>query len=235
MKKPLILLTGHWEPKLYGSQPFLGLYFSYFEAITRAGGIPLMLPYSAKGADLDDLLALGDGLVLTGGYDIDPALYNEPVRFVNVEVTKERDDHEVAVFERWSKTGKPILGICRGLQFLNVILGGSMYQDIPVERSVIHNNVEHKVKLVPGTRMREWLGLEEMVTNSYHHQGINRLAEGLVATGHSEDGIIEAIEHEQLPIFGFQFHPERMIADWRPAGQTDMSPAFDHFISLCKK
>lgn len=230
MKKPIILLTGWWEPFAL-SAPFMGLHFHYYEAIVRAGGTPVLVPYCG---DLQGFVDMADGIVFTGGYDIAPKLYGEEVRYYNVTVTPERDDNEVELFKLWEKTGKPYFGICRGLQFLNVMLGGTLYQDIPVECGVMHNNHVHPVKVEPGHRMRGWYGADEVVTNSFHHQGIKRLADGLVVTARGEDGMIEGVEHKELPYYAVQFHPERMIADWRPEEQSDMSKMFQSFLDLCK-
>jgi len=230
MKKPVILMTAHYEPWAMAS-PYVGLNTYYYDAVQLAGGTPVLIPYSA---DLDDYLLIGDGLILTGGYDIAPALYNEEVLYNTVKVTPERDVNEVAVFERWSKTGKPILGICRGLQFLNVILGGTLYQDIPVQRSVIHSGTEHSNTVEQDNKMSDWFDVPTIVTNSFHHQGIKDLAPGLVPVIYSEDGLIEGVIHESLPYYATQFHPERMVSTWKPQNQTDMSTLFSKFISICK-
>ena len=137
-----------------------------------------------------------------------------------------------ALLGKWLKTDKPILGICRGLQFLNVYFGGTLYQDIPVECGVIHSDVVHKVRLEEGTWMRNLFDSAEIVTNSHHHQGVKKLADDFVVAGRSEDGMIEAAIHKSLPIFATQFHPERMIGDWRPEEQTDMTVIFDKFMDM---
>ena len=232
MKKPIILLTGHWEPFSPSfSAPFMGLYFHYYEAVVRAGGTPILVPYCA---DLDDFVEFGDGLILTGGYDVETSYYGEEPRYNTVKGTIERDEHEKALYEKWDKTNKPLFGICRGLQFLNVVLGGTLIQDIPVECGVIHSATQHPVKVVEGCRMSDWYGAADIVTNSFHHQGIKRLAEDLIVTARSEDGMIEGVEHKEKPYFAVQYHPERMIADWKIEGLSNMSGMFSSFIELCK-
>lgn len=229
MRRPKILMTGHWEPLAIYKKPFVGMTWNYYEAIVRAGGMPILLPYCG---DMDDYIEMSDGLVLTGGYDIDPVFYNEEVKYNTVEITRVRDDLEKTLLDKWLKTGKPIFGICRGLQFLNIYFGGTLYQDIPVECGVIHSDVVHKVVLEEGTWMRDLFDSAELVTNSHHHQGVKKLADDFIVAGRSEDGMVEAAIHKTLPIFATQFHPERMIGDWRPEEQTDMTVIFDKFMDM---
>ena len=229
MSRPKILMTGHWEPLAIYKKPFVGMTWNYYEAITRAGGMPILLPYCG---DMDEYIEMSDGLVLTGGYDIDPAFYNEEVKYNTVEITRVRDDLEKTLLDKWLKTGKPIFGICRGIQFLNIYFGGTLYQDIPVECGVIHSDVVHKVRLEEGTWMRDLFDSAELVTNSHHHQGVKKLADDCIVAARSEDGMVEAAIHKTLPIFATQFHPERMIGDWRPEEQTDMTAIFDKFMDM---
>jgi putative glutamine amidotransferase len=231
MKRPKILMSGHWSPAAIYNKPFVGLTWNYYEAITRSGGMPILLPYCGE---LDDYVEMADGLVLTGGYDIDPAVYHEEVKYNTVEVTRVRDDLELALLDKWLKTGKPVLGICRGLQFFNVYFGGSLIQDIPVECGVIHNDMVHKVKLEEGSLMHKLFG-DEITTNSFHHQGAKNVPDCFTVTGRSPDGMVEALEHKTLPIVAVQFHPERMVGDWRFEEQTDMTPLFEYFMEMVRR
>ncbi|MBQ3078248.1 MAG: gamma-glutamyl-gamma-aminobutyrate hydrolase family protein [Clostridia bacterium] len=232
MSSPKILMTGHWEPTAIYNKPFMGLTWNYYNAVTRAGGMPILLPYCG---DMDEYIEMCDGLILTGGYDIDPALYGEEVKYNTVEITRVRDDLETALWEKWIKTGKPVFGICRGLQFINTSLGGTLYQDIPVQCGVIHSDVVHKITLGEGTWLRGLFKNAELTVNSFHHQGVKEVGKGLVVAARADDGMVEAVVHESLPIFAVQFHPERQIGDWRFPEQTDMTALFDKFVEMVRE
>ena len=213
MSRPKILMTGHWEPLAIYKKPFVGMTWNYYEAITHAGGMPILLPYCG---DMDEYIEMSDGLVLTGGYDIDPAFYNEEVKYNTVEITRVRDDLEKTLLDKWLKTGKPIFGICRGIQLINVLLGGTLYQDLDSEHpsSVEHhmlppyNRTVHRVTLEPGilsSLIREW----EFGVNSYHHQAICRLAPVLHTEAVSQDGLIEGVSCPDMRfLLAVQWHPE---------------------------
>lgn len=176
-----------------------------------------------------------DGLILCGGSDIHPKFYGEDIRgAVNIDL--ERDECEIALAEAFVRSGKPILGICRGCQLINIYFGGSMiqhldtYKDHKKEGDAVHEVIseeEGAASLLYGA---------EFSVNSMHHQAINDLGSGLKVTLRSKkDGIIEAIEHERLPIIGFQFHPERMCLSKRREDTVDGIEIFKKFIGKCKK
>jgi putative glutamine amidotransferase len=200
-----------------------GLNSAYVRSVSAAGGIPVMLSpligpsYAARA--LDGV----DGLVLTGGEDVDPAWYNTERSPLSNPPSRERDLFELALFAAARQRELPILGICRGIQLINVALGGTLYQDLPSERPgpVDHNRAgtrtdrSHAIRLAPGSLAAEVLGAESVRVNSFHHQGIRDLAPGLVATGWSEDGLIEAVEAAagQPWLLAVQWHPEEMHAE----------------------
>jgi putative glutamine amidotransferase len=202
-----------------------GVNSAYVRSVLTAGGVPVILSPligpSFASRSLDGL----DGLVLTGGEDMHPAWYGaEPSPHLNPP-SRERDLFELAIFAAARQGGLPILGICRGIQLVNVAMGGTLYQDLPSERPgpVAHDPGgdrqarTHAVRLVEGSRMAHALGAANLSVNSFHHQAVERLAEGLVATGWSEDGLIEAVETppDVTWLLAVQWHPEEMSADAR--------------------
>lgn len=202
-----------------------GLNSAYVRSVLAAGGVPVVLSphmgpsYAARALDG------ADALVLTGGEDMDPAWYQaEPHPKANPP-SRERDLFELALFAAARQRELPILGICRGIQVVNVALGGTLWQDLPSERPgpVDHypekarSERTHLVRLHPGTATAAALGGTEIRVNSFHHQAIRDLAPKLVATGWSEDGLVEAVEAapEQPWLLAVQWHPEEMYAEAR--------------------
>ena len=235
--KPVILIT-----MKFGDSDFSvgGLYrcqSNYCRAIVQAGGIPVI---SAL-ADAQDYANMADGILFTGSNcDIEPRLYGQE-NLGSVACMPELDDMELRLFEAFSRRGKPILGICRGIQLINVALGGTLVQDIPREIPdlTVHDRIYrkeaacHPVVAKEGHLLYSLFGAE-FLTNSFHHQAVKDLGQGLVVSAVSTDGVIEAIEHKTLPIFGIQWHPERMICE-EDSGLPNMLPLFRHFVDLCKK
>lgn len=172
------------------------------------------------------------GLLLAGGGDIDPALYGEEIRGSR-SVDRARDDAEIMLCDSFAREGKPILGICRGHQLLNVYLGGSLFQHID-RHSDPNGAVLHSVRTEKGSVMRTLFG-EYPPVNSFHHQSIRRLGSGLCVTQACEDGTVEAVEHRSLPIIGVQWHPERMCLDQMHGGAVDSLPLFEYFASLLRQ
>lgn len=196
-------------------------HLTYFDAIARAGGIPVGIPVLGDPAVPIALLASCDGLVLPGGPDVDPARYGMPlVDGCNVETVPANDLVELALVEQAVAADLPLLAICRGLQVLNVAFGGTLWQDLEVEGATELAHVAphrprgspaHRVRVEPSTRLASLVQVEEMVVNSIHHQGIRRLGAGLVASGWSEDGLVEAIERPGSAFcVGVQWHPEEL-------------------------
>lgn len=196
---------------------------AYVRALLAAGGVPLILSplmgASLAGSALDGC----DGLLLTGGEDIDPSWYGAVPSPLLSPPSQERDLFELALFAVARQRQLPILGICRGIQLINVALGGTLFQDLPSERpgSVDHSPSRardarsHAVRLQRGSRAAAALGGTEVTVNSVHHQAIKELAPGLIATGWSGDGLIEAAETKPDGswILGVQWHPEEMCPD----------------------
>jgi putative glutamine amidotransferase len=189
----------------------------YVRAVEKAGGLPLVLA-PGEPADARDLLDHVDGLMLTGGADVDPELYGEDRHEKTVRVIPGRDRFEIALCRGALSRDMPLLAICRGHQVLNVATGGTLFQDIPsqLEGASDHDpdtdrwEPAHDVRVLPGTRLREILGRDHVAVNSFHHQAVNRLGQGLIASAYAaDDDVIEGIEvpGRRLAV-GVQWHPE---------------------------
>ena len=185
---------------------------AYAEHVVRAGGQPVVLPPVGDPASLVDRL---DALIVAGGGDIDPARYGTPPHERTGYIRDFRDEAELGLVHAALDRGLPFLGICRGLQVLNVALGGTLHQHVPdVVGDVRHSPAPGTygrlpVKVAAGTRLAAVLGTEESTVAHYHHQAIDRLGAGLTATAWSDDGLIEAAELDDRPFaLGVQWHPE---------------------------
>jgi putative glutamine amidotransferase len=200
-----------------------GLNSGYLRSVIAVGGVPLVLSPLIGASYAAHALDGVDGLVLTGGEDVDPAWYNSDRSPLLDPPSRERDLFELALFAAARQRELPILGICRGIQLINVALGGTLYQDLPSERPgpVDHNRAgmrtdrSHPVRLTPESLAARALGATSLRVNSFHHQGIRDLAPGLVASGWSEDDLIEVVEgaEGQPWTLAVQWHPEEMHAD----------------------
>lgn len=199
------------EPNFYVSN-------SYVDGVVRSGGTPLLLPLLHKpGAPLRAMVEALDGLVLTGGEDPAPHLYGESPLPGLGEVDYERDLAEIELIRIARELNKPMLGICRGMQIINVALGGNLVQDIPsqIPQALQHSQkgsklyAAHSVTLTAGF-LKDILGAETVLVNTSHHQAVKDPAPGLRVTAVAPDGVIEAIENDDASIVGIQWHPERM-------------------------
>lgn len=213
MKKPLVGIV----PLVDEERESLWMLPGYMEGLTQAGAIPVMLPLTADREDLARLVEELDGVLLSGGHDVDPAVYGEkPLPQCGVPCTP-RDEMEQILLELTLEQDKPVLGICRGIQFLNAALGGTLYQDIPTQRpshlehhqTPPYDQPVHRVELKREGPLARLLEAETLEVNSYHHQGIKTLATGLEEMARAEDGLIEAV---WMPgkrfVWGVQWHPE---------------------------
>ncbi len=230
-KKPVILLTtGHAISKMGMAQYAVNK--TYAKAISAAGGLPVLA------IDPNEALAysqFADGLLLTGGPDIAPEYYGENILDNTVFLDVDRDHLEFPIFDSFKAAKKPIMGICRGFQVINVALGGSLWQDLPSQKGVNHaDGVCHSIAISKGSQMERWFG-NEMIVNSYHHQAVKKVGDGLVITAMSGE-IPEAYEHETLPIFALQCHPERMTGGkTNPPDGVDTNIVFRYFVDLCAR
>jgi putative glutamine amidotransferase len=211
----------------------------YLASIERAGARARVLEVSESPRKVVDEL---DGLLLTGGGDVDPVLYGEDRHDSVQDAEPGRDEFEVDLARRAVGADLPLLAICRGAQVLNVAAGGSLVQDIPtaVETTLPHsvqepkNAVAHAVRVASGSRLEQALGAavdsaHTCRVNSRHHQSVGRLGKGLVATATADDGVIEAIERTDSPFcVGVQWHPENF---WRTG---EFAPLFESFVAAAR-
>lgn len=195
---------------------------AYLRAVQHAGGVPVALPPHLDGPARDALWRRLDGLLLTGGGDIAPERFGEPAHAAVYEVAPERDALELEMTERALADGVPVLAICRGIQVLNVALGGSLIQDLPTEvpGEIAHSQKApreqptHDVKvMVEGTRLGAIVESVELSVNSFHHQAIKRLGRGLREVAWAPDGVIEGVDmpDARALVIGVQWHPEDLV------------------------
>ena len=217
--KPIIALTSSFCTHATYEMRMAAVGRRYIDAIYASGGLPLVLPSDAPPEEAAYLLERVDGLLLTGGGDIDPARYGGQPHAQVYGVKPARDALEIALVEAAVARGVPFLGICRGIQVLNVALGGTLYEDLasqypnalrhrtdPVRERTL---LVHGIKAEKESRLVRLLGETEFEVNSLHHQGIRDVAPGLKVTAHAPDGLVEAVELPDHP-FGLavQWHPE---------------------------
>ncbi len=196
---------------------------SYLAAIQAAGGVPVPIPPQLNARAQEELLARCDGYLLTGGGDLDPAAFNEPPHPTLYEVASARDRLEIALVGFARETRRPLLAVCRGIQVLNVALGGSLFQDVGTDpgTQIQHQQEKegkprseptHPVKVVAGSRLAQVLGTTELLVNSMHHQAVRAVGRGLVPVAFAPDMIVEGVELEESDRFvlGVQWHPEEL-------------------------
>lgn len=233
--KPVIGLTAFTEPTLQKKR--VNVSYHYIEAIDIAGGIPIVIPECRDLNMVDSYLERIDGLIISGGVDVSPYLYGEnPLKEVTY-FSVERDNFEIALVKGAIDKKVPVFGICRGIQIINVALGGTLYQDITVQTgsSLGHNPIEmpvdrlyHNIIVENGTALRSLFKNRSFLVNSFHHQAIRVFGVDLYATAFSEDGIVEAIEMKNNRyVYGVQWHPEDLINSY-----PDFKSLFQHLTDL---
>ena len=226
MTKPLIGITAssiEQRDSAFGEVYVLTR--KYAEGVLRAGGVPVIVPYNLDEESLQILFDRLDGLLLSGGGDIDPELYGEPAHPATNEIEIDRDRVELALARWVVEKAKPFLAICRGIQVLNVALGGTLIQDIPsevpdalehsFERGIVQRCYHaHPVKIAADSHLAQVMQIEIAQTNSWHHQAIKQAASELKVTAYAPDGVIEAVEVPGRRFaIGVQWHPEWMFED----------------------
>lgn len=247
-KAPLILISP--ETELKGDEfgdPSISLSEAYQQAIIKAGGLPLTLPCVASRATIEECVRRADGVLLTGGNDINPRLYTRrlpPALEKTVgPATAERDLRELMLVDEIFRQRKPVFGICRGHQIMNVALGGTLVVDIPtqVPGALEHRQfdrkgeVVHEARLTGDTLLAKIAGKQSIGVNSTHHQAVGRVAEPLRVAAATDDGIVEALELKRenaglLPYFmTVQFHPERLAAR-----HPEHQELFNCFVRACR-
>ncbi len=231
MKKPIIGLMPLWDEQ----KQSLWMLPGYADGILAAGGIPVMLPLTSDASVLLQLAKTCDGFLFTGGQDVSPELYNSSPQFDNIICCENRDAMELILLKEILKTDKPILGICRGIQFINAALGGTLYQDLPHELGVLHcqkppyDKAFHEVTIIKDSPLYELLKTEKTAVNSYHHQAVKTISTRLLPMAVSVDGITEAL---YMPgkkfVWAVQWHPEFSFKS-----NNESMEIFRHFINCC--
>lgn len=242
--KPIIGISSNLL--LIDQGPFVGqkrIYVNqgYVDSVIKAGGTPILLPMLENSDAILSQLTLIDGLILSGGHDVDPSHYGEEPHPLLQEILPERDAFEMNLLKNAHKQKKPIFGICRGLQLMNVFFGGTLYQDLslrPTNKEVKHLHREmsnlhsHQIELEPEGLLHKIFGAKNIVTNSFHHQAIKDLAPGFAVLARAQDGLIESIARTDSHwTVGVQWHPEIMMHD----SHTDMQKLFEAFIDASTK
>lgn len=232
-RKPIIGVVPLWDE----SKDSLWMLPGYFDCITAAGGIPVMLPLATDKTLINQIADTCDGFLFTGGHDVAPSLYGEEKHPECGEICAERDEMETVLFRAAVlERDKPAFGICRGIQFFNALLGGTLYQDLPEQKGVSHEQKPpydipfHKVDILPDTPLFDLIGKNKIAVNSYHHQAIKTLSSRLAVMAMSEDGLVEAV-----------FMPDRVFSwavQWHPEFCPDdivSKKLFGKFLEICRE
>jgi putative glutamine amidotransferase len=216
VRKPIILVTPSYEK----DKSQLYILDSYISSLINAGATPLIVPYGLTRDDISSLGAIADGYLFSGGPDVHPNLYGESVSSQCGPIVPSRDALELQLFQQAYTDQKPIFGICRGFQMINVCLGGTLHQDLKAAGfcSISHHDgpypefaAMHTVSFPDKSLFWEHLNAEQVLVNSYHHQCVKQLAPSLTALAFSDDGITEAAYDESRRfLLGVQWHPERL-------------------------
>lgn len=239
MKKPIIGLTSS-RTNRSAENSLISVPEAYVQALLRAGGLPLILPLTLSRADLANCLEGLDGVLFTGGGDVQPEQYGGAPHALVAGVDPDRDQFEIDLLRGSLAKELPFLGICRGLQLINVALGGTLYEDILDQHpgALVHQQNDlhprsyraHSVEIQPQSHLAQVLGRTTNAVNSLHHQGIRRLSDQLSASAFAPDGIIEGVE-----IFGHRFG---LAVQWHPEWLPDdpaMQALFAAFVSASSR
>lgn len=213
-RKPVIGIV----PLFDSEKDSLWMVPGYMDMICEMDGVPFMLPLNTDESILGPLYEMCDGILFTGGQDVTPALYGEERLSVCGETCGLRDTMETYFFKKCFQDDKPAFGICRGIQFINVMMGGTLYQDLSSEYKKCnidhhmkppYDRVCHEVCISAGTPLHRLLQTERIGVNSYHHQAVRRLGDGLLPMAYSQDGLVEAVQVKGKSfIWAVQWHPE---------------------------
>lgn len=243
-KIPVIGISGHD----YDGEAVADL--AYVQSVRLAGGVPVVLPLTLDDAQIEAMLSVIDGLIMTGGGDFDPLRWygEEPRREMKV-VEYDRDDFDIKLVRAAVAKGIPVLGICRGHQAFGVAFGGALWQDIPtdVNGNVKHNQMPtaskyptHSITVEKSSQLYSLLGTGKIMVNSLHHQGIKRMPQGIKAVAFAADGVVEAVERDGKIkgfedggawLMGVQFHPERLVCN----GDKTFLPIFRTLVEEASK
>jgi putative glutamine amidotransferase len=236
MDKPIIGVVPLWDSE----KDSLWMLPGYMHGIERAGGLPIMLSLTTDKVALEQICRTVDGLLFTGGQDVSPALYGEEKADCCGEICASRDIMEAMLFSLFvTELDKPAFGICRGIQFINALLGGTLYQDLDTQYKTVpqlchhqkqpYDKPSHKVSIKQGNPLHALLMADEIAVNSCHHQGVKELSPELVCMAVAEDGLVEAV---YMPgkkfVWAVQWHPEYSLND------ENSKKLFLTFVDACK-
>lgn len=231
MSKPIIGVTPLWDEE----RQSVWMLPEYLDAIRTAGGIPVILPLIADDNDIHQLIVTVDGILHTGGPDVSPERYGETDRTGLVKTCPKRDTLEVMVLKEALHEDKPVLGICRGIQLLNAVLGGTLWQDLPSEhpseivhrQSAPYENPTHRIAM--SGPLKDLTGKNEIEVNSRHHQAVKDVSPLLTPMAFSPDELVEAVYmRDKRFVWAVQWHPEYLYKK-----DHDASAIFEAFISSC--
>ncbi|CAH2212195.1 gamma-glutamyl-gamma-aminobutyrate hydrolase family protein [Tepidibacter aestuarii] len=234
--KPIIGITTFWEEK--AKKSYDSVSHNYIKSVYSAGGIPVLIPLVEDEKVVNNYLKSVNGIILSGGEDVSPLIYGEnPMEKVQL-ICEQRDIFEKELFLEALRLNIPVLGICRGLQVMNVALGGTLYQDIntQIENSLGHyqkdtpvNNLYHQVKIDNESILFDIFDEEKISVNSFHHQSIKKIGNNLKETAWSVDGVVEGIEHISKDFaVGVQWHPEDLATKY-----PDFLKLFKALVQAC--
>lgn len=239
--KPVIGITSEKYTLNYNrlkNVPGEAIWHGFTQGIAQSGGIAIALPYHHL-EDVKQYIDLVDGLIVTGGQDVSPALYEEEPHPKLGDLDPNRDAMEAALIKEAVRQNKPVLGICRGLQLINVIFGGTLYQDLSQNSNI---NVQHRqesslnlpahtVAIEENSWLHPIVG-SQLFVNTSHHQAVKDIAADFNISAHSlQDKVVEAIEHRSAPIYGLQWHPEMLLLN----GDKNSLNIFKAFVKKCQK
>ena len=220
--KPIIGIIPLWDD----DKESIWMLPEYMNALEKNGATPIILPLSTDEEVLDKCFDIVDGILFTGGHDVNPRFYNQKNEKCGL-LCDSRDEMEKYLFTKAIENDKPVLGICRGIQLFNALLGGTLYQDLPTEHpsetkhsmTKPYNRGVHTVDILKDTPLFEIIGVDKLSVNSYHHQAIKDLAPNVVANAISEDGLVEAITlPDKKFVMAVQWHPEFL---WEDSKEND--------------
>ncbi|MGE4549120.1 MAG: gamma-glutamyl-gamma-aminobutyrate hydrolase family protein [Intestinibacillus sp.] len=222
MKKPVILLSCGFQSGSLSPQRAVSAYYGTALAACDA------LSAAFSGGRVETAAERFDGLLLTGGGDLAPSYYGQSAETDTLSIDPARDREELSLLDAFIARGKPVFGICRGVQVLNVYFGGTLLQHMEGHG----DGVLHEVRTLPGSRLHQLCG-PSLQANSYHHQAVAAVGLGLRVTARAADGVIEGLEHHSLPVFGVQWHPERQTRVTCMDTLDDQDALFAGFAALC--